>query len=285
VEGTFQQTVEMAGILDIQCPGVNSFEFTALLNKLKPDVVLVGAWGEILKKHLLEYPGVLFINCHPSKLPAHRGANPYASVLRAGERESGLTFHRVAPRIDAGAILLQQAFPVDPWTDNGMTIRDRSVAVAYQLVKDLMARLAAHILDGWPLEEIEQDLSRHSYYPPLKPEDGLLDWEQPVAALDVQYRSLFPWVACYSFLQGRRTVMFYDPRFLERPAALPADKPAGTILACEKGLITIALSDPKWVMQVSLYQIGGGKAFLPPWLAKWMAPILLRPGRRFMDAV
>ncbi len=283
VEGMFQKLVTMSGIEDIQCPGINTYEFTTVLGRLKPDVVLVGAWGEILKQHLIERPDLLLVNCHPSKLPAHRGANPYSSVIRERETETGVTFHRIVLQIDAGAILLQQTVPLHD-QDSGASVRDRCAMVAYQLVKALVPKLHATVVYGFPLEESLQDDTIQSYFPPLTPEAGLVDWKQPAEALHRQYRALFPWIVCYSHLKGGRRVLFYDPHFIPRASvAVPEATMPGTLLGFKAGKLQIALADPDWVLEVGSYQIEGGRDFLPVWLGRLIAPLVFRSGKRFQD--
>lgn len=280
VEDQFLGVVRHYGLHDIQCPGINSYEFTQVLNELKPDVLLVGSWGEILKKHLLERPDLLCVNCHPSRLPAHRGANPYTSVIREGETETGVTFHRMAPRIDAGAILLQQVVAVDP-NENGASLRDKCSLVACQMVPELVARLEAHVLRGEPLAEIMQDESRQSYHPSIKPEDGRIDWDRDPDALWRQFRSLYPWVVCHSHI-GSRMLLFIDPMVVINPYGNYTEAP-GTILANQAGLLHIATADPGRLIQLSVYQLESLRGFHPVWLSRLLGVFLLRRRARLMN--
>lgn len=284
IEETFQQEVRQFGLREIQCKGLNAYEFTVILQDLKPDVLLVGSWGEIIKPHLIDLPGLLLINCHPSKLPAHRGANPYSSVILQNESETGVTFHRVAPTIDSGAIILQRAVPLED-TESGATVRDKCASVAYEMVAELLGRLRGYILDAEPLGEIEQDHSLKSYYPQLKPKDGELDWNWGVDAMCRHMRALFPWIACSSYLEGKHHMMFYDPQFVPRQNLNETLPPPGTILAFESGKIRVALADFERELLVSAYQFASGQRFWPMWLTRLLAPFLLRPGKRFMDAL
>ncbi len=280
IEDQFKALVGQAGLKDIQCEGMNSFEFITLLQELSPDVVLVGSWGEILKPHILDLPGVILVNCHPSKLPAHRGANPYASVILQQETETGVTFHRMAPKIDAGAIFLQTAVPLADY-ENGDTVRTKCVAAAYGMVRQLVTNLSQHILLGHALPELEQDHSQKSYYGQLKQEYGQLDWHQPPASLSRQIRGLYPWIVCYSFLEGTRAIMIFDSRFVACDPALTAGKTPGTILAFTQGVFQVVLSEPAYVLEVTTYQIAANsRFFLPAWACRFLAPFLLRPGKR-----
>lgn len=283
VEQLFTQTVKQSGLLDIQCPGMNTYEFTVLLEKLKPHVVLVGSWGEILKGHLLERNDCLLINCHPSKLPAHRGANPYASVILAQETETGVTFHRMAKKIDAGAILLQQSIALTEH-DTGESVRNKCTAIAFEATRALLESLHAHLYKGAELTETEQDAAQSSYHSLLKPEDGLVAWESSATDIYRQCRALYPWISAHSFLEGRRLVWFFSPRFVPRPQHLQQFHQSvapGTILAFQKEGLTVALADTDWVLELPAYQLAGW----PMWLSRLLAPLFFRVGQRFRNRV
>ncbi len=282
VEDDFKALVEQAGLRDIACPGVNSFEFIQLLQEVRPQVVMVGSWGEILKAHVLEFPGVILVNCHPSLLPAHRGANPYASVILEQESETGVTFHRMAAGIDTGAIFLQRAVPLT-LDETGDSVRNKCVAAAYDMVPELVEHLREHLLYGYPLFERPQDHSRKSYFGQLKQESGLLNWSESPEALSRQIRALYPWVACYSCLQGKRAVLFYGSRFMMVDPARTEGRAPGTIIHFDaKTGFQIALNVPGWVLEVEHYKIAvNNRFFLPQWLCRLLAPFLLRAGQRF----
>lgn len=281
VENILKNTVQAHGIPDLVCPGMNHYEFSTILERYQPDVVLVASWGEILKPHLLERSDTLFVNCHPSKLPAHRGANPYASVILADEKETGVTFHLMVPEIDAGPIILQETCELTEH-ETGDSLRQKCGDVAARMTPILLKKLAAHCIDGAPLETKVQDPSQQSYYPPLKPESGLIPWELDAKGVYRHCRAMFPWNVCYSYLEGRRMVRLFSPHFMPVPQPNPQPVPGGTILAYRRGILTIALSDPYWVMEVPAFQMVGreGGAW-PLWLSRLVAPLWFKPGKRF----
>jgi len=104
--------IKANGIKEIQAESVNSPAFLREIRALKADVLLIGSWGEILKKNAIISPKIACINCHPSLLPKHRGPNPYASAIIYGETKTGITFHLVDEGIDTGAVLLQKEIPI-----------------------------------------------------------------------------------------------------------------------------------------------------------------------------
>jgi len=284
VEHDFRTRVGQLGLPDIRCRGMNSYDFTGLLQTLKPDVVLVGSWGEILRKHLLDEPKPLIINCHPSKLPAHRGANPYSSVIREGETETGVTFHRMAPQIDAGEIILQRAVPLSE-SEDGASVRDRCASIAQDMIPELVELLHSHFTQEIPLPLAPQEQAGMSYFSQLKPEDGLMDWQNEPNTLHRQMRALFPWIPCYSKLQGQRPVLFYDPKFVYGNANGLAP---GTILSCKRGVLQIAVASHEFVLEVTSYQFARlftnrDQDYWPIWLSPLLAPLFLKPGQRFIS--
>lgn len=281
-EEQFQRGVARSGLREIHCSGVNTFAFTALLEELQPDVVLVGSWGEIFRPHILEMPGILFINCHPSLLPAHRGPNPYSSVILQGENQTGVTFHRMSPRIDAGAILLQQIVPLNG-DETGAGVRERCVAEARRMTSELLDALKAHILDGEPLTETPQDEALQSYFPLLRAEDARINWALGVDALDSKLRALFPWMPCYSYLDGKIPVMLHTHRLISMQTPIGEDILPGTILEYDQGRLRIALSDPLRILESSRVQVACGQTPLSFWLSGLLAPLLFRPGAQLRD--
>ncbi|MDH3690864.1 MAG: formyltransferase family protein, partial [Gammaproteobacteria bacterium] len=162
-------------IPDLHFDGANSTDFHNFIEQNQVDTVLIATWGEIIRPPTLNIPGVRFVNCHPSLLPAHRGANPYSSVIRNGERQTGVTFHIVDESIDTGAIVLQSAVEVTEH-DTGDTLRRRCAMTAKQLAAELCDRL--NHPNKMTLTQ-QKDIGTPSYFPTLKPSDGLIDWSNP----------------------------------------------------------------------------------------------------------
>lgn len=283
-ERRMAQCVIQSGLLDIRCPGVNSYEFSALLGKLRPDVLLVGSWGEIIQPHVLNLPNLLPVNCHPSKLPAHRGANPYASVILTGETETGVTFHRITCSVDAGPILLQRTLSLGN-DDTGETVRERCAILAAAMIPELVARLHAHIVQGLPLEEQPQDDSKQSLYLSLRPEDALLDWSTDVDALSRKLRGLYPWIAPTSRLEGKHLTLFQHPRLVEAERigkASESKREPGEIIRRERGRLWIATTEPGILLEVPACLVTTFSGFsVPSWSNYVLSPWLFQPGRRF----
>jgi len=167
----------------------------AWIRAKRPDVVAVVAYGQILKKPLLDLPAFGCVNCHFSLLPKYRGAAPVIAALEAGERMTGVTVMHMGVGLDDGPIMLQSFEPIYPDTTGGDLMADLAIAGGVALAKAL--RLLG--TDGLP-PEVAQDDASATYVKKLKKTDGLIDWDQPVIGIERRIRAYNPWPCCYTFL-------------------------------------------------------------------------------------
>lgn len=285
VEKEFQDLVQQARLFDIINEGVNSYAFTELLERLKPDVLLFGSWGEIIKPHILNKDGLHVINCHPSKLPAHQGANPYASVILNDESETGVTFHKMVSQIDAGDILLQQTIKILP-VYTGDTLRRLCAECAEGMIEPLLKKFYHHIFDQHPLQAIPQDALLQSYFPQLKSEDGLLDWQENNTVMFRRMRALFPWIVTYAIVQEIQwlklsiKVLFFAPSFQPVLDNDTRTETPGCIIKRSKQKLFIALNDDSHRLEVHQYRISMNRWLLPDFLNELVGSCLLRPGKQ-----
>lgn len=186
-----------AKIPEINVKKVNSFEFVEIASSLKPDIILVGSWGEILKQYVIDIPEILSINCHPSYLPAHRGCNPYTSVLLQNEEYTGVTFHEIDTGIDTGRIITQKKIPLNI-IDNGETVRLKCANAAENLVVELLERI-----ENNTYTLTEQNSQKASYYKRNKVENGAISWQDDAITIHNKIRGLYPWIKSYTFLKDK----------------------------------------------------------------------------------
>jgi len=192
----------------------------APLRVLEPDVILVGAFGIILKKPILDLPRIGCVNVHSSLLPKHRGPNPFAAAILANESESGVTFHVVDEGIDTGDILERFAFPIEP-ADTAMTVYKTSSATAEQHVVQLLDRIEAEGLHGTP-----QDDAAASYEKNIELKDTFIDWRKSAIEIDRLARACKPMFLPRFHYRGR-TVLISQLKWHEKPV----DAPPGTVIA------------------------------------------------------
>ena len=153
----------------------------------RPDVGVVAAYGQILSRKLLGVPRLGLLNLHPSLLPRWRGAAPIQRALLEGDSETGVCVMRVAPELDAGAVLARRSLPIGPRDTSGALHDKLAVLGAEQMVATLLA------LEKGEVAEEPQDESLVTYAEKLQKDEAKLDWRLPASGLDRLIRGLNPW--------------------------------------------------------------------------------------------
>jgi methionyl-tRNA formyltransferase len=174
-----------------------------------PELIVVAAFGQILRPEVLDLPGYGCINVHGSLLPRWRGAAPIQAALLHGDRQTGITIMRMDPGVDTGPMLSQAGLDILPEDTAGSL----SLRMA-ELGSRLLVETLPAFLDG-SLQPQAQDEQGATYAPMLKKEDGLLDFTQPAAELANRVRAFNPWPGAYLLWQGQ-------PLKIHRAAAIPA---------------------------------------------------------------
>ena len=169
-----------------------------ILKKLKPDVIVVAAYGRILPKEILELPAYGCINVHASLLPRYRGAGPVQWSVINGEKITGVTTMFMGEGLDTGDILEQTQIAIGSEETAG-ELMDR--------LADLGAQLLLHtltLLESGKAVRTVQDEALATYAPMLQKSDGELDFSQPAQKLHDRIRGVSPWPSAYSYLDGKR---------------------------------------------------------------------------------
>ncbi len=226
------------GIKDVISPeNVNAPEAMEQLRRWKPDVIAVVAFGQFLKKPLLELPPHGCVNCHFSLLPKYRGASPVVAAIAAGEKLTGVTVMHMGEGMDSGPIMLQSYEPIYSDSTGGSLMEDLATTGGVTLAKAL--RLMA---EGALPPEIEQVDADATFAWKLKKTDGLINWSDPVLTIERRIRAYSPWPGCYTFLPERLRKRGSDGRLVVLKAEIASDMAArwreaapGTVLEAAKG--------------------------------------------------
>ncbi len=184
------------GLTVYQPKRVRDSAFLETVRTLAPDVIVVAAFGQILPKEILTLPPLGCINIHASLLPKYRGAAPINWSILQGDAETGITIMRMDEGMDTGAILTQESIPIGP-KDTAGTLSEKLSQLGARMIVD-----ALPLLESGALKPHAQDGSKATSAPPLKKENGLIDWTVPAAEIEYRIRGLFPWPGAYSFLEG-----------------------------------------------------------------------------------
>jgi len=161
--------------------------FISELTELKPDVIVVMAYGQILSQSLLDIPSIACINLHASLLPKYRGAACIQAAIEAGDSHTGITVMHVVKALDAGDIILKKEAAIGE-QETGGELHDRLADIAPEALAEVMTQLA----NGSATRE-PQDENLVSYIPKLLREHGELDWTQSAEALERRIRAYDPW--------------------------------------------------------------------------------------------
>ena len=211
----------------------------APLRAISPDVLLVGGFSIILKKPILEAPRIGCVNTHSSLLPKHRGPNPFAAVIMAGEEESGVTFHQIDEGIDTGPILEQYRFDIRP-QDTAIEVYQRSCSIAGLHIVEVMDRIEKRGIYGQP-----QDNAAATYDKKLEKSDSYIDWHQPARTIERKVRGLRPFLVGRFRFQGHTItttrVRCEDVKTTEAPGTILNTRPFVQI-ATGEGVITLLVA-------------------------------------------
>jgi methionyl-tRNA formyltransferase len=240
--------------------------FIEALRELRPDLMVVAAYGQILPKAILDLPPHGCINVHTSLLPRYRGAAPIQWAILNGDAETGVTIMKMDVGLDTGDILTQERTPISP-EDTSETLHNRlAVLGAGLLVKTIPDYVAGGVIPR------PQPAEGATYAPKIKKEDGLLRWELPASVLWNRVRGLTPWPGAFAFLPAEpkpQLLKIWGAEVVARAGA------PGEVLTADKSGIVVACG--RDALQILVLQREGGRR-LPA--RDFLAGQPLRPGLR-----
>jgi methionyl-tRNA formyltransferase len=147
------------------------------IGALKPDIIVVMAYGQILPRDVLEIPKIACLNLHASLLPRWRGAAPIQAAIAGGDPETGITVMHMDEGLDTGDILLQRRIDIRS-NDTGGSLHQRLA----QIAPDALLHSLRLFVEG-SAPRVPQDNSLATYAPKLKREAGRIDWSEPLRQL------------------------------------------------------------------------------------------------------
>lgn len=178
-----------------QPESVNAPDGLAQLREMRPDLLVVAAYGQILSKDVLSAPARGTINVHASLLPKYRGAAPVAYSILNGDSETGVTIIKVTPGLDSGDMISQDAIPIAADDTTG-TLEAKLAALGARMAVEAVRKYAA----GGPVDGAKQDAALVTKAPKIKKEFGLIDWTKPAEYIERFVRAMQPWPTAYTFL-------------------------------------------------------------------------------------
>ena len=168
-------------------------EFIETLRGLKPDVIVVAAFGQIITKEILEMPRFGCVNVHASLLPAYRGAAPIQWAVINGDKESGVTIMQMDEGLDTGDMILKKEVILDE-KETGGSLHDKLAEAGAALCVETLKRLE----EGTAPAE-KQGETTTDYAKMLTKQMGEIDWKQPAEKIERLIRGLNPWPSAYTY--------------------------------------------------------------------------------------
>lgn len=203
----------LPGVPVLQPQKIRTGELEHALSSLAPDLFVVIAYGRILPQSLLDVPRLGPWNIHASLLPALRGAAPIQWAIIRGERETGVSIMRMEAGLDTGPVAAAARTAIRD-DDTAGTLGDRLGRLGAELLIAVLPELARG-----DVALVAQDESRATFAPPLRKEDGALDFGQPARVVSARARGVDPWPGATARL-GNDTVKLFRPLVEEAPEVL-----------------------------------------------------------------
>ncbi len=226
-----KQFAEATGIAVLQPETLRDESAIAQLAALKPDILIVAAYGLILPQAVLDIPNAGCLNVHASLLPRWRGAAPIQAAIKAGDAQTGVCLMAMTAGLDCGPVFVSESMTIGDVETAG-ELQDRLASAGGRL----LTRHFADIIAG-NISAQEQDEGAATYAPKIRASDAVIDWRQPAAELDRVVRAFNPAPGAYFLLDDERI------KCSGASIAAGADAAPGTVIAAGPDGITVACGD------------------------------------------
>jgi methionyl-tRNA formyltransferase len=235
---------EACGLQVITPKSLRTPESQDTLRQLRPDAIIVAAYGLLLPQTVLDIPKYGCWNVHASLLPRWRGAAPIQHAILAGDTETGITIMRMEAGLDTGPMLIKKRTPLTNST-TATELHDILSLMGAKLVSE-----AIPLLHSQPTPTPQPEVGV-TYAPKLTKADGQLDWRKPATELERQIRALNPWPGTW-FTQNGTVIKLRDARVISwnntaQPGLILNDQ---AVIACGQDalqLLTLQRPGGKWL--------------------------------------
>jgi methionyl-tRNA formyltransferase len=194
------------GLVVLQPSNLRDTAAVAMLGELRPDVIVVAAYGLIFPAVVLDLPTLGCINIHPSLLPRWRGAAPIQHALLAGDSETGVAIMKMVPALDAGSVFATERVDIEPHED-AIELSARLAGRGARLLLQVLRQLE----EGTALAS-QQPAVGITYASKIERSMARIDWRRSAGAIDCQVRALVPWPVA-------------ETRFMEAPLKVHGARP------------------------------------------------------------
>jgi methionyl-tRNA formyltransferase len=232
----------------LQPANLKSAEVRIHLAGLKPDAIVVAAFGQILPQSVLEIPPSGCINIHPSLLPKYRGVAPVPAAILNGDEFTGVSIMLMDKGVDTGPLLSRAQIPILP-QDTGGSLLGKLSRISAQLLLDTLPR--------WSGKEIKPQLQNDAnatYTKMLTKEAGEIDWKLPAMEIWRRVRAYQPWPGCYTQWRGKQLKIIEAVPLADEGI----DKP-GSVVAIEESAAAFGIVCGDGILGMLKVQLEGKK--------------------------
>ena len=202
------------------------------IKNLKPDIVVVVAYGKILPSSLLNLKNILFINVHASLLPRLRGAAPIQRAIMNMDSETGISIMQIEPKLDAGPVMLQSKIKIHP-TLNAEELSNQMSKVGAKLILD-----ALELIEGNKAKFTPQNESEATYAKKIQKTEAKINWNEDAKNIIAKINALNPNPGCWFELDGSRVKIIKAKQIIcEGKPGTILDK--SLIVGCSKNAVQI----------------------------------------------
>ena len=218
--------------ISIRNPSVFNDEEINHIAKLKPDLVIVVAYGKILPKKLLNLENILFVNVHASLLPKWRGAAPIQRAIMNMDPETGVSIMKIVPELDAGPVLIQSKIKITKET-NHKELSEQMSELGAKLILDTF-----EIIKNKKVNFIEQNESEATYAKKIEKTETRFNWNDDADKVIAKINAFCPNPGCWFELNGIRIKIIKAKQVISKgkPGTILDDK---LTIACFKNAIQI----------------------------------------------
>jgi methionyl-tRNA formyltransferase len=196
-ESPVKQAALRMGIPVYQPERIRRPEAQAHVAELKPEIMVVVGYGQIIPQSVIDIPPRGIVNVHASLLPKYRGAAPVQWAIVNGEERTGVTTMQINAGLDTGDILLARETEIGR-NENAVELADRLSVMGAELLVETLDGLVRGTIT--PQKQVEAEASHAAI---LKKEDGAISWREPAAAIHNRVRGLVPWPGAYTRFRGQ----------------------------------------------------------------------------------
>jgi methionyl-tRNA formyltransferase len=203
--------------------------FKSQISNLKPNLIIVAAYSQIIPKNILDIPKFGCLNLHPSLLPKYRGPSPIQTAILNGDKITGITIMLMDEKIDHGPIISQKRIALI-LQENSQTLEKKLA----QTTADFLIETLPQYLQGKIKPQV-QDESKATYTKILTRQDGQIDWQKSAQEIARKVRAFYPWPGAWTEFNGQRVKIL---------KAKAVDKQQKETISTGKGFLSLEIVQP-----------------------------------------